>query len=66
MINMDTSWNGFFLKTAEANKVELTGTLKKCNLCSIVKVKRTPVKHKTDVISTFVGERMYLVKENLR
>jgi hypothetical protein len=48
------------LKTAEANKVELTGTLKKCDSCAIVKVKRTPVKHSTDAISTYVGERMYL------
>ena len=48
------------LKTAEANKVELTGTLKRCDACAIVKVKRTPVKHSTDAVSNHVGERMYL------
>ena len=48
------------LKTAEANNVELTGALRKCDACAIVKVKRTPVKHTTDATSTYVGERMYL------
>lgn len=47
-------------KTAELQGVELTGTLRPCAACGLVKVKTTSVKHKTDAVSTFVGERMYL------
>ena len=47
-------------KTAERQGVVLTGTLRPCASCGLVKVKTTNVKHKTEAVSTYVGERMYL------